>query len=401
MRRKGNTLLDVLQKVSAGFMLSMAAMLALFVCHWEVLPGELCLYDVLPMYGYGGENVVAGLLRINLPGASAAEHVPVFGVNGDVYPDVVSPGVYNANGVMRVENTLDAAAYGEVVGTTTVVFQPESVYENAEQALGTNASGALYSLDELRNPEILQSRFYSVENTTRFTTQDFNIDKFLAADLRIRPQGAAPKILIFHTHSTEFFADGDRADVYNGIVGVGQRLANILTNEYGIPAMHCAARFDYIDGQSQITGAYERMEPVIQQILAENPSIEIVIDLHRDGVPNDSVKFVTQINGKDTAKIMFVNGLTKLWEDGQLSTISNLPNPHLADNLAFSFRMQMAANEMYPGYARKVYLKAYRYSLHMRPKSLLVEVGAQTNTLEEAMNAMEPLAAILAEVVLP
>ena len=53
---------------------------------------------------------------------------------------------------------------------------------------------------------------------------------------------------------------------------------------------------------------------------------------------------------------------------------------------------------MYPGLARRIYLKGYRYNMHFRPKSILVEVGAQTNTYEEAENAMKPLAEILNKV---
>ena len=71
---------------------------------------------------------------------------------------------------------------------------------------------------------------------------------------------------------------------------------------------------------------------------------------------------------------------------------------YLEENLAFSFQMKLAAEEYYPGFARANYLKGYRYNLHYRPKSLLVEVGAQTNTLEEAKNAMEPLADLLHKV---
>ena len=77
-----------------------------------------------------------------------------------------------------------------------------------------------------------------------------------------------------------------------------------------------------------------------------------------------------------------------------------LPNPYIADNQALSFQMQLAAEEYYPGLMRKIYLKGYRYNLHMKPKSMLIEVGAQTNTLQEAKNAMEPLANILALVLL-
>ena len=73
----------------------------------------------------------------------------------------------------------------------------------------------------------------------------------------------------------------------------------------------------------------------------------------------------------------------------------NLPNPYLEDNLALSFQLQLAAAEYYPDFTRQIYLKGYRYNMHYCPKSLLVEVGAQNNTFEEAKNAMEPLADIL------
>ncbi len=78
---------------------------------------------------------------------------------------------------------------------------------------------------------------------------------------------------------------------------------------------------------------------------------------------------------------------------------AGLDSPVLNENLAFSFSMKYAGDKLYPGLARRIYINAYRYSLNMLPKSLLVEVGAQTNTKEEAMNAMEPLAEILVNVI--
>ena len=92
------------------------------------------------------------------------------------------------------------------------------------------------------------------------------------------------------------------------------------------------------------------------------------------------------------AQVMFFNGLSRTTAMGD---ISYLPNPYIEDNLAFSLQLQVAARQMYPDFTRKIYLKGYRYNLHFRPKSVLVEVGAQTNTLQEAMNAMDPLAKIL------
>ena len=104
---------------------------------------------------------------------------------------------------------------------------------------------------------------------------------------------------------------------------------------------------------------------------------------------------MTEINGKETAQLLFYNGLSHTINSGDLSY---LPNPYIQDNLAFSFQLQLMANEYYPGLARRIYLKGYRYNMHLCPKSLLVEVGAQTNTKEEAYNAMEPLADILDKV---
>ena len=92
---------------------------------------------------------------------------------------------------------------------------------------------------------------------------------------------------------------------------------------------------------------------------------------------------------------MFFNGLSRTTSQGNLSY---LPNPYIEDNLAFSFQMQLAAAEYYPGFTRRIYLKGYRYNMHLCPKSMLIEVGAQTNSFEEAKNAMEPLAILLAKV---
>ena len=88
---------------------------------------------------------------------------------------------------------------------------------------------------------------------------------------------------------------------------------------------------------------------------------------------------------------MFFNGMSQTPE----GPIEYLQNPYKQENLAFSLQMQLDAAAYYPGFTRKIYLKGLRYNLHLRPRSALIEVGAQTNTYEEARNAMEPLAEIL------
>lgn len=208
-------------------------------------------------------------------------------------------------------------------------------------------------------------------------------------------EGEGPKILIFHTHSREEYIGGGT------VVDVGEALKEEIESEYGIEVLHITDAF-YDQGYEGVYprgNEYENMEPVIRAILKEYPSISMVIDLHRDGL-DKGVHLVTEVNGKPTAKVMFVNGLCQHRStEGQIVHKTYLDNPYLEDNLALSMQAQRVANEYYPGLMRKIYCNEWRYSLHMMPLSLLVELGAQTNTTEEAMNAVEPLANILAKVV--
>ncbi|MBQ4347900.1 MAG: stage II sporulation protein P [Firmicutes bacterium] len=273
---------------------------------------------------------------------------------------------------------------------------PESEYKEPVTLLPP-APEDMALLDSM---EFLSKNYYITDSRTAMTKELFNAKEFLGADLKIDNETEGPKVLIFHTHSREGFADSDMfLGLSEGIVGVGAHLANILTEEYGIKTLHHIAQYDVVDGRGQILGAYERMEPDIKRVLRENPSIQLVIDMHRDGVPEDK-KFVTEIDGKPTARIMFFNGLSMLMEEGELKELDYLPNPNLKTNLALSFNLQLAGNTLYPGFCRKIYLNAYRYSLHLLPKTTLIEVGAQTNTKEEALNAMPPLAEMIASVVL-
>lgn len=104
---------------------------------------------------------------------------------------------------------------------------------------------------------------------------------------------------------------------------------------------------------------------------------------------------VTEIDGKQTAQIMFINGLSRTTQNGD---ITYLPNPYIPDNLAFAFQMKLKAMEYYPDFTRSNYLMAYRFNMHLRPKTLLVESGTQLSTVEEERNAMLPLADILHQV---
>ena len=198
-----------------------------------------------------------------------------------------------------------------------------------------------------------------------------------------------PQILIYHTHSQEGYKDSRAGDDSTTVVGVGDYLTQLLEDK-GFQVLHHKGKYDVGDRDH----AYSNAAGPVEQLIKENPSIQVVIDLHRDGV-NEKTRLITEINGKKTAQIMFFNGLSRTTATGD---IAYLKNPYIENNLAFSFQMQLAAAETYPGFTRRIYLKGYRYNMHFCPKSMLVEVGAQTNTVKEAKNAMEPLAELLAKV---
>lgn len=244
-----------------------------------------------------------------------------------------------------------------------------------------------YDWSEQWNYESLLSNFYAVDNSTFLREQYVGLDRLLYQDLSVNREANGPQILIYHTHASEAFADSVEGDPSTTIVGAGEKLAGLLQDEYGFRVLHHTGVYD-----RERDGAYDASLPALEEILAENPTIEVVIDLHRDAVSGDR-KLVMDLQGRPTARFMFFNGLSYSRKNGE---ISYLENPYIQENLAFSFQVQVAANEYYPGIARKIYLKAYRYNMHLKQKSMLIELGAQNNTVEEIMNACDPLAHILA-----
>lgn len=293
---------------------------------------------------------------------------------------------------LTYEMILEMQAKDEERLSEDLLETPEEAQETSEQVSGAVVSTDL-SIDKLRDFNYLVSKLYTVDSTTTIGPEQLNVDELLAKDMHIDTSKKGPKVLIFHTHSQEAFADSVQGDSSTSIVGMGQYLAEKL-NALGIETMHHAGVYDLVDGKLDRSKAYELSEIGVREILNQYPTIEVVIDLHRDGVAEDK-HLVMEIDGKQTAKIMFFNGLSRTKTNGD---IAYLYNPYIQDNLSFSLQMQLASESMYPGLARRIYLKGYRYSLHMMPKSLLIEAGAQTNTVQEMKNAMDLLANILNKV---
>jgi stage II sporulation protein P len=246
------------------------------------------------------------------------------------------------------------------------------------------------SMTELCDFSWLYEKFYTLNSGTSITADELDGRKLLSKDLTITKDSDQPQILIYHTHSQEAYRDSVSGEADQTVVGVGDYLTQILTEQYGYNVLHDTGVYDMTDGVLNRDSAYQNAYPAIEDILAQYPSIQVVIDLHRDGVRED-VHLVTDVNGVSTARIMFFNGVCRD-ENGPLE---DLQNPYLEDNLAFSLQMRLASMLISEDFCRTNYLKTWRYNQQFLGRSLLVEVGAQTNTFEEALNACTPLAQAL------
>lgn len=377
----------------------------------------------------GGKNAIGNVLAGVINGAGnflAGEYVPSYtfydsvesqseytlknSILNDIYPTGEYYRIYAGQGEACVSYDGYVDTIAQVVNITGQDDNKEDNNQNQENDVSVESdkatggetesekstniiaadtvTGNVYDRQDLNDYNFCQ-QFYTVTSITSLTKEIFRPSEFLDKDMKITHDSSSPQILIFHTHSQEKFADSTDDDS-TSILGVGDYLTELLTGK-GYNVIHDRSVYDYVDGKLDRSKAYNYAEQGIESILESNPSIEVVIDLHRDGVA-DTTHLVTEVDGRQMAKIMFFNGISYSNVKGN---INYLYNPYRDDNLAMSLQMHLIGEAYYPGFLRRNYINAYRYCLHERAKSMLIEAGAQTNTFEEVKNAMEPLADML------
>ena len=377
----------------------------------------------------GGKNAIGNVLAGVISGAGnflAGEYVPSYtfydsvesqseytlknSILNDIYPTGEYYRIYAGQGEACVSYDGYVDTIAQVVNITGQDDNKEDNNQNQENDVSVESdkatggetesekstniiaadtvTGNVYDRQDLNDYNFCQ-QFYTVTSITSLTKEIFRPSEFLDKDMKITHDSSSPQILIFHTHSQEKFADSTDDDS-TSILGVGDYLTELLTGK-GYNVIHDRSVYDYVDGKLDRSKAYTYAEQGIESILESNPSIEVVIDLHRDGVA-DTTHLVTEVDGRQMAKIMFFNGIS--YSNGK-GNINYLYNPYRDDNLAMSLQMHLIGEAYYPGFLRRNYINAYRYCLHERAKSMLIEAGAQTNTFEEVKNAMEPLADML------
>lgn len=313
--------------------------------------------------------------------AGAAVREGAFGAGNDAE----NPSAGEKEAGSTQESAADRGAAGKTVAGKEL-FQTKGAIE--------------YLSEQLEDYDFLMKHFYTVHPTAAAGRELMRAKDFLEQDFSLKPGNAqeeqnGPQILIYHTHSQEHFSDYSEQKKQATIVGVGNYLTELLEQK-GYRVYHDVSVYDLKNGKLDRSRAYSYALEGVTAILQKYPSIQVVLDIHRDGV-RESTHLLTDINGKKTATIMFFNGTSET-PDGP---IEYLRNPYRTQNLAFSFQMKLCADAIYPGFTRNIYLKGLRYNQHLRPCSALIEVGAQNNTYEEARNAMEPLSELLDMVLRP
>ncbi len=204
-------------------------------------------------------------------------------------------------------------------------------------------------------------------------------------------KSSEPQILIYHTHATEsymtdesqYYTDFDEPrseDTELNIVKIGEIISDRL-NDAGYTVIHDKTLHD---GPSY-SGSYSRSAETVKNYLQQYPSIKIVIDIHRDSISsgkNDKVAPVVSVDSKEAAQVMIVMG-------SETGTVED--HPKWRENVRLATKLQFVLEKMYPQLARAMLLKSSKYNQNLSTGSILIEVGSDANTLEQAKYSAELL----------
>ena len=242
---------------------------------------------------------------------------------------------------------------------------------------------------------------YQGTGTVYFKNEtDYAIDmtSLLQKDSPVALGEQGVQVLIMHTHGTEaytqspghaYVASGEyrTTDSSANMLRVGQEICDIL-NDRGVSAVHSRTLNDY----PAYNGSYNRALKDIQAHIQQYPTIQLVIDVHRDAIATGNTYYKTAavVDGQQTAQLMFVTG----------TDAGGLSHDYWQDNLAFQAQLHDRLNSTYPGIMRPMSIRASRFNQHIRKGSMLLEVGACGNTLEEALAAAQIFANTLADALL-
>ena len=226
-----------------------------------------------------------------------------------------------------------------------------------------------------------------------------NLKEILSEKIDLSVTKKKPSVLIFHTHTTETYPILEKSyypvgfktrsnDKARNMVRVGEAITEEI-EKAGFSVIHDKEIHD-----SKYTGAYAKSRETVEGILKENPTIQVTLDIHRDAIQDSDgtkVKPTVKVKGKKAAQIMIISGCQ---EEG--NPITNLPDWRY--NLTFAVHLQEKLEELFPGITRPLYFCPRSYNMNVTHCSLLIEVGSDSNTLEEAVYTGKCIGVALSEI---
>lgn len=286
--------------------------------------------------------------------------------------------------IVKNENPQTETANSSIV--FTVSSDIKKLVDEAEEKYANSSNDGVISAED-----------YSIKNATseyngiylRNATQnhsEIDIAYYLNKKVQASVNSDKPAVLIYHTHTSETYELLDR-DFYTNerstrsensaenMIRVGEEICKVLENN-GYKTIHDKTIYD-----ETVSGAYDRARENIIEILKENPSIQVVLDIHRDSIylkDGTRVKTVSQINGEKVAQIMITTGC----EDGNVTDF-----PNWEKNLTFALNLQQSLVREAPSLMRPLNLAGRKYNMDLMPCALHVEIGTDANTLTEAVNS--------------
>ncbi len=193
------------------------------------------------------------------------------------------------------------------------------------------------------------------------------------------PEGN-PRVLIYHTHNSEAYTGDEKRKTIGGVVSAGRMLTQTLEGDFGIKTAHS----ETVNDRPDFTKAYINSQHLLKQYVTKYPNMEVVVDLHRDAGMNKRQDTLVKIEGVECAKLLLVMGDA---HEGYKT------------NLAFARKIQEKADELYPGLMKPLRIaNDRRYNQQLHPHAILLEVGSDLNTADDASNSVKLFARVLAEV---
>ncbi len=216
----------------------------------------------------------------------------------------------------------------------------------------------------------------AVANATNYKISDL-LDKKVAMP---EFEKGKPAVLIYHTHTTECYRNEkgitNTTDASQNVVAVGEAMAEVFRSA-GYETIHLTEIFN----QPKFSGAYGVSMAAVKKVLAEHPSIKVVLDVHRDSIQDGGIDYypVTTVNGREAAQVMIVCG----------TEANGLSHPNWRENFTYALQLSRKMGQLYGEISRPVNLRKDRFNTHFTPHTLLLEMGSSANTLEQALYAGE------------